>query len=122
MELAYSEMTYDRALIQKWLKAGNRTCPKTQQVLSHTILTPNHLVRDMITQWCKNHGVRLPGPLHCSDQNPAIELNHSLFLSLLNKLSSTIPYQKEAASSLRSLTKKSHLFGRFLANRMMSKR
>ncbi|KAI3526454.1 hypothetical protein L1887_05707 [Cichorium endivia] len=108
-----SGKTYDRASIQKWLKAGNRTCPKTQQVLSHTILTPNHLVRDMIMQWCKNRGVRLPGPLHYSDQNPATEPNHSLFLSLLNKLSSTLPDQKEAASSLRSLTKRIPSFRAF---------
>ncbi|KAI9077728.1 hypothetical protein K1719_040334 [Acacia pycnantha] len=38
-----SGKTYDRPFIQKWLKAGNRTCPETQQVLSHTVLTPNHL-------------------------------------------------------------------------------
>lgn len=105
-----SGKTFDRTSIQKWLKAGNRTCPKTQQVLSHTILTPNHLVRDMITQWCKNSGVRLPGPLHYSDQTPATEPNHSLFVSLLNKLSSTLPDQKEAASSLRSLTKRTPSF------------
>ncbi|KAI3517868.1 hypothetical protein L1887_17089 [Cichorium endivia] len=98
--------TYDRASIQKWLKAGNRTCPKT-------ILTPNHYVRKMITQWCKNRGVLLPGPLHYSDQNPATEPDHSLLLSLLNKLSSTLPDQKEAASSLRSLTKKIPSFRAF---------
>ncbi|KAL7600058.1 U-box domain-containing protein 9 [Lactuca sativa] len=108
-----SGKTYDRASIQKWLKAGNRTCPKTQQVLTHTILTPNHLVRDMITQWCKNRGVRLPGPLVYSDQNLATEPNQSLFRSLLNKLSSSLPDQKEAASSLRSLTKRIPSFRAF---------
>ncbi|CAH1417936.1 unnamed protein product [Lactuca virosa] len=108
-----SGKTYDRASIQKWLKAGNRTCPKTQQVLTHTILTPNYLVRDMITQWCKNRGVRLPGPLVYSDQNLATEPNQSLFRSLLNKLSSSLPDQKEAASSLRSLTKRIPSFRAF---------
>ncbi|KAL4378675.1 hypothetical protein GQ457_02G004700 [Hibiscus cannabinus] len=46
-----SGQTYDRPFIQKWLNAGNRTCPRTQQVLSHTVLTPNHLIREMILQW-----------------------------------------------------------------------
>nr|XP_043637254.1 U-box domain-containing protein 9 [Erigeron canadensis] len=98
--------TYDRPFIQKWLKAGNRVCPKTQQVLSHTILTPNYLVRDLITQWCKNRGVQFPGPLQYSDQDGLTEADRDLFLSLLKKMSSTQPEQKEAARTLRSLTKR----------------
>ncbi|PNY03127.1 clathrin heavy chain 1-like protein, partial [Trifolium pratense] len=34
--------TYERSCIQKWLDAGHRTCPKTQQTLLHTALTPNY--------------------------------------------------------------------------------
>ncbi|KAI3819471.1 hypothetical protein L1987_13309 [Smallanthus sonchifolius] len=98
--------TYDRPFIQKWLKAGNRICPKTQQVLSHTILTPNHLVRDMITQWCKNRGVQFPGPIQYSDQDGLAEADRDQFLSLLKKMSSTQSEQKEAARTLRSLTKR----------------
>lgn len=98
--------TYDRPFIQKWLKAGNRICPKTQQVLSHTILTPNVLVRDMITQWCKNRGVQSPGPIQYHDQDGLSEADRDLFLSLLKKMSSTQNEQKEAARTLRSLTKR----------------
>ncbi|KAI3806178.1 hypothetical protein L1987_22074 [Smallanthus sonchifolius] len=98
--------TYDRAYIQKWLKAGNRICPKTQQVLSHTILTPNTLVRDMITQWCKNRGVQFPGPIQYADQDGLTEADRDLFLSLLKKMQSTQSEQKEAARTLRSLTKR----------------
>ncbi|XP_071738080.1 U-box domain-containing protein 9-like [Rutidosis leptorrhynchoides] len=98
--------TYDRPFIQKWLKAGNRICPKTQQVLSHTILTPNHLVRDMITQWCKNRGVQFPTALEYSDQDGLTKADRDLFLSLLKKMSSTQNEQKEAARTLRSLTKR----------------
>ncbi|KAJ6710989.1 U BOX DOMAIN-CONTAINING [Salix koriyanagi] len=60
--------TYDRPFIQKWLKAGNRTCPLTQQG---------------ITEADRDH-----------------------FLSLLEKLSLTLPEQKDAARELRLLTKK----------------
>ncbi|CAH8384058.1 unnamed protein product [Eruca vesicaria subsp. sativa] len=51
------KMTYDKLFIQKWLSSGNRTCPKTQQVLSHTSLTPNLLISDMISKWSKTVGV-----------------------------------------------------------------
>nr|GEW26040.1 U-box domain-containing protein 9 isoform X1 [Tanacetum cinerariifolium] len=98
--------TYDRLFIQKWLKAGNRICPKTQQVLSHTILTPNQLVRDMITQWCKNRGVQFPSSLQYSDEDGLTEADRDLFLSLLNKMSGRETEQKEAARTLRSLTKR----------------
>ncbi|CAH8350376.1 unnamed protein product [Eruca vesicaria subsp. sativa] len=52
-----SGQTYDKLFIQKWLSSGNRTCPKTQQVLSHTSLTPNLLISDMISKWSKTVGV-----------------------------------------------------------------
>ncbi|KAG9129640.1 hypothetical protein Leryth_014481 [Lithospermum erythrorhizon] len=35
--------TYERLSIEKWLEAGHSTCPKTQQALSKTTLTPNYV-------------------------------------------------------------------------------
>ncbi|KAK1428512.1 hypothetical protein QVD17_17347 [Tagetes erecta] len=108
--------TYDRSSIQKWLNAGNKTCPKTQQVLAHTVLTPNHLVRDMITQWCKNHGIEFPSPIQYRDENGLTKSDHDHFRLLLKKLSSslsTITEQKQAASTLRSLTKRNPSFRAF---------
>ncbi|KAM0005961.1 putative U box domain, armadillo-like helical, Zinc finger, RING/FYVE/PHD-type [Helianthus debilis subsp. tardiflorus] len=115
--------TYDRVSIQKWLSGGNRTCPETGQVLSHTVLTPNHLVRDMIAQWCKNHGVRAqnsPGsnpinPVQYLDEQGLTEANRKHFRSLLKKLSlsDSISEKKEAARMLRSLTKKNPAFRGF---------
>lgn len=98
--------TYDRPFIQKWLKAGNRTCPLTQQVLSHTILTPNHLIREMISQWCKSQGLELPDPVHYVNEEGITEADRDHFLSLLEKMSSALPEQKEAAKELRLLTKR----------------
>ncbi|KAA8543555.1 hypothetical protein F0562_021699 [Nyssa sinensis] len=98
--------TYDRLFIQKWLKAGNRTCPQSQQVLSHTILTPNHLIQDMISQWCKSQGIQLLDPVQYSNEDGLTEADRDHFLSLLEKMSSTLPDQKEAARELRLLTKK----------------
>ncbi|KAJ0611733.1 putative U box domain, armadillo-like helical, Zinc finger, RING/FYVE/PHD-type [Helianthus annuus] len=115
--------TYDRVSIQKWLSGGNRTCPETGQVLSHTVLTPNHLVRDMIAQWCKNHRVRAlnsPGPnpgnpVQYLDEQGLTEADRKHFRSLLKKLSlsDSISEKKEAARMLRSLTKKNPAFRGF---------
>ncbi|XP_065876083.1 U-box domain-containing protein 9 isoform X2 [Euphorbia lathyris] len=99
-------MTYDRPFIQKWLKAGNRTCPLTQQVLSHTLLTPNHLIREMILQWCKSQGLELPDPVQYVNDDGITEVDRDHFLSLLEKMSSALPEQKEAARQLRMLTKR----------------
>ncbi|KAL0369444.1 UNVERIFIED_CONTAM: U-box domain-containing protein 9 [Sesamum angustifolium] len=98
--------TYDKPFIQKWLKAGNRTCPLTQQVLSHTVLTPNHLIREMITQWCKNHGIKLPDAVSYMNEEGLTGADRDHFLSLLGKMSLTLPEQKEAAKELRLLTKR----------------
>ncbi|KAF8006792.1 hypothetical protein BT93_K0952 [Corymbia citriodora subsp. variegata] len=98
--------TYDRPSIQKWLKAGNRTCPQTQQVLSHTILTPNHLIRELIMRWCKSRGVELSEPVHCIDEDSITDSERDRFLYLLEKMSSDISEQKGAAKELRSLTKR----------------
>ncbi|GFY99415.1 plant U-box 9 [Actinidia rufa] len=98
--------TYDRPFIQRWLKAGHRTCPQTQQVLSHTLLTPNLLIREMISQWCKTHGIQLPDPVQYSNEDGLTEADREHFLSLLEKMSSTPTDQKEAARELRLLTKR----------------
>ncbi|EXB84496.1 U-box domain-containing protein 9 [Morus notabilis] len=98
--------TYDRPFIQKWLKAGNRTCPLTKQVLSHTNLIPNHLIREMISQWCKCRGIELSDPLHYINEEGITEADRDHFLSLLGKMSSSLPEQKEAAKELRMLTKR----------------
>ncbi|KAF7825862.1 U-box domain-containing protein 9 [Senna tora] len=101
--------TYDRPFIQRWLKAGNRTCPQTQQVLSHTLLTPNDLIRQMIEQWCKNHGVELSNQVHClyNEESMITVADRDHFLSLLEKMSSSsLSEQKAAAKQLRLSTKK----------------
>ncbi|KAJ0053877.1 hypothetical protein Pint_01474 [Pistacia integerrima] len=100
-----SGQTFDRPYIQRWLKAGNRTCPRTQQVLSHTILTPNYLIREMISQWCKCQGIELPNPVQYVNEE-VTEADRDHFLSLLEKMSATLAEQREAAKELRLLTKR----------------
>lgn len=101
-----SGQTFDRPYIQRWLKGGNRTCPRTQQVLSHTILTPNHLIREMISQWCRSQGIELPNPVQYINEEGITEADRDHFLSLLKKMSATLSDQTEAAKELRLLTKR----------------
>ncbi|KAL8160595.1 hypothetical protein V2J09_002132 [Rumex salicifolius] len=106
--------TYDRPFIQKWLKSGNRICPRTQQVLSHTLLTPNLVIKDMISKWCQNRGIQIPDQQSQSindDNGLILEGERDKFFSLLNKISSSsIPDQKSAAKELRLLTKRTPSF------------
>ncbi|OAY44398.1 U-box domain-containing protein 9 [Manihot esculenta] len=97
--------TYDRPSILQWLSTGHQTCPQTQQVLSHNVLTPNHLVREIITRWCKKHGLELPKPFGDSDGNFVAYAEGDHLNSLLEKMSSSLSDQKEAARELRLLTR-----------------
>ncbi|KAL2486289.1 U-box domain-containing protein 9 [Abeliophyllum distichum] len=98
--------TYDRPFIENLLQAGNRTCPKSQQVLSHTILTPNKLIREMISLWCKNQGIKLPDTVQFSKDGGLTKADRDHFVSLLNKMASNLSGQREAAEELRQLTKR----------------
>uniref|UniRef100_A0A7N0UH97 RING-type E3 ubiquitin transferase n=1 Tax=Kalanchoe fedtschenkoi TaxID=63787 RepID=A0A7N0UH97_KALFE len=101
--------TYDRASIQNWLKAGHRTCPRTQQVLSHAFLTPNLMVRDLIEKWCRSNGVMesLETSKRPDNGAGANGADREHFVNLLRKMScSSANSQKEAAKELRLLTKR----------------
>lgn len=108
-----SGQTYDRLFIQEWFSSGNRTCPQTQQVLSDITLTPNHLVRSMISQWCIEHGGTLtPAPLDHEQGSLITRKERNALRGILDKisLSSSIPEQKQAVRELRLLTKRNGSF------------
>ncbi|XP_066331538.1 U-box domain-containing protein 9-like [Miscanthus floridulus] len=101
-----SGQTYDRRFIQEWLSAGNRTCPQTQQVLSNTIIIPNHLVRSMISQWCTDNGITLP-PVENQDEDLVTNNERKTFSKIFERItsSSNLSEQREAIKDLRLLTK-----------------
>ncbi|KAM1039109.1 hypothetical protein ACFX13_034430 [Malus domestica] len=102
--------TFDRPFIQRWLNEGHRTCPQTNQVISHTVLTPNHLVREMISQWCREREIELPKPVQDIDEQLVTNADRGYLNSLLEKMSSSLSDQKAAAKELRLLTKRSSSF------------
>ncbi|CAF2126651.1 hypothetical protein HID58_011072 [Brassica napus] len=101
-----SGQTYDKLFIQRWLSSGNRTCPKTEQVLPHTALTPNVLIRDMISKWCKTVGLETNNLYE--SKKAVTRSDREVFNSLLCKVSSSsnVQDQRSAAKELRLLTKK----------------
>ncbi|KAL6577083.1 U-box domain-containing protein 13 [Orobanche minor] len=104
--------TYERSCIEKWLEAGHTTCPKTQQSLTTTALTPNYVLRSLIAQWCEANGIEPPkrpdsfrGVKTCSSACTPAE--HTMIGSLLCKLTSGIPEdQRSAAGEIRLLAKR----------------
>ncbi|KAH7440347.1 hypothetical protein KP509_04G103500 [Ceratopteris richardii] len=102
--------TYERANIQKWLEE-NRTCPKTSQVLAHTTLTPNFVLRSLINQWREANGLEISavdsisGAAHNSSNSCS---GDSTIDELIAKLSSRqIQDQRAATAELRLLAKNS---------------
>ncbi|KAE8664708.1 Germin-like protein subfamily 1 member 18 [Hibiscus syriacus] len=92
--------------IAYWLNQGNLTCPRSKEVLSYSTLTPNCLVRELISRWCGVRGIAVPE----SRQNisgKTIDEDINYLNSLLRKMSSPLSDRKEAAKELMRLTKAS---------------
>ncbi|KAI5575320.1 hypothetical protein POPTR_010G226500v4 [Populus trichocarpa] len=103
--------TYERSCIQKWLDAGHKTCPKTQQTLLHTALTPNYVLKSLIALWCESNGVELPKqPGACRSKNVRSSISYcdrAAIATLLDKLANgNLEQQRSAAGELRLLAKR----------------
>ncbi|KAJ3685813.1 hypothetical protein LUZ61_014977 [Rhynchospora tenuis] len=105
--------TYERSCIQKWLDAGHKTCPKTQQNLTHTALTPNFILKSLISQWCESNGIEPPKPKPPSrDKKPGKHTSSSDcdwtgINSIMTRLENgTQEEQRSAAGELRLLAKR----------------
>ncbi|KFK44389.1 hypothetical protein AALP_AA1G251200 [Arabis alpina] len=98
--------TYERAYIQRWIDCGNLTCPKTQQKLEHFTLTPNYVLRSLISRWCTEHNIEQPaGYINGRSKNRG---DMSVIRALVHSLSSrSIEDRRNAVSEIRSLSKRS---------------
>lgn len=106
--------TYERSYIQRWIDSGNLTCPKTQQKLQNLTLTPNYVLRSLISQWCTDHNIEQPtalvnGKIKNSDGSfRDISGEIANIESLVRKLSSQcIEEYRTAVTDIRSLSKRS---------------
>ncbi|KAL4366685.1 hypothetical protein GQ457_05G012850 [Hibiscus cannabinus] len=68
-----SGQTFERVWIQKWFDDGNDTCPKTEMKLAHLSLTPNAVMKDMISKWCTKYGIVIQDPSLQSDMLHSLE-------------------------------------------------
>ncbi|KAK3022263.1 hypothetical protein RJ639_045857 [Escallonia herrerae] len=103
--------TYERSCIQKWLDAGHKTCPKTQQTLLHTGLTPNYVLKSLIALWCESNGIALPQKLgNCRNNKSGTggsDCDRAAINVLLHKLANgNSEEQRAAAGELRLLSKR----------------
>ncbi|KAF6138929.1 hypothetical protein GIB67_025658 [Kingdonia uniflora] len=106
--------TYERSCIQRWIDCGNKTCPKTQQVLIDLTMTPNYVLRSLIMRFCENNKIDLPmglvnGRIRRSDGSfHKVTGDMACINSLVHKLSSrSIGDRRSAAIEIRSLSKRS---------------
>ncbi|XP_061358552.1 U-box domain-containing protein 11-like [Gastrolobium bilobum] len=106
--------TYERSYIQRWIDCGNATCPKTQQKLQHLTLTPNYVLRSLITQWCVEHNIEQPtgltnGKIKKSDGSfRDVTGDIAAIEALVQKLSSqSVEERRAAVTEIRSLSKRS---------------
>ncbi|XP_057477220.1 U-box domain-containing protein 11-like [Actinidia eriantha] len=106
--------TYERSYIQRWIDCGNTTCPKTQQKLENLSLTPNYVLRSLITQWCAKHNIEQPmtvmnGRMKKSDGSfRDVTGDIAAIEALVRKLSSrSLEERRAAVSEIRSLSKRS---------------
>ncbi|XP_028208275.1 U-box domain-containing protein 14-like [Glycine soja] len=96
----------------KWLDAGHKTCPKTQQTLVHTALTPNYVLKSLIALWCESNGIELPKKQgNCRTKkcggSSLSDCDRTTIGALLDKLTSNdIEQQRAAAGELRLLGKR----------------
>lgn len=71
--------TFERMFIQKWFSEGHKTCPKTNKKLAHFSLTPNVMMKNLISRWCTAYGVTILDPFM---QSEAVHLEESSLNSI----------------------------------------
>lgn len=98
-----SGQTYERVCIEKWFKDGHNTCPKTQQKLTHFLLTPNFGLKGLIASWCQQNPEALDPGIKSSDEGVATDYRSGEVIppeesgSILNE---TIPDDPRAAHNI----------------------
>lgn len=103
--------TYERGSMERWLKAGHDTCPRTEQTLLNKSLIPNIFLQGLIARWCEANGLK-PPERSAEVRSHAPEAScssseHDKVIELLQKLSSpNLRDQRVAAGMLRELAKR----------------
>ncbi|KFK26132.1 hypothetical protein AALP_AA8G207700 [Arabis alpina] len=115
--LIASGQTFEERYISQYLQY-ERICPKTKEVLSNVFWTSNHLVDELITDWCRLNNYGRPKPLDVID----MELFRNDINSLLDRISSpsSVEDQADAARELRNQTNKFPLPPRYFFDTLVT--
>ncbi|KAF2292097.1 hypothetical protein GH714_010114 [Hevea brasiliensis] len=92
--------TYDRSSIEKWLSAGNLTCPVIMQKLHDLSMVPNHTLRHLIDDWLQM------GPQFDPDYKKTID-SLSLLKSNLASHEATLEKKFQALERIQALSEES---------------
>ncbi|KAG7943987.1 hypothetical protein I3843_15G074100 [Carya illinoinensis] len=77
-----SGKTFERFWIEQWFNEGNQTCPITHMELDNLLMTPNSILKELISVWSSQQGITIP--------DPYLEPNISSIFSLDSSFSSSI--------------------------------
>nr|DAD34620.1 TPA_asm: hypothetical protein HUJ06_005260 [Nelumbo nucifera] len=113
--------TYDRSSIQKWLRAGHSTCPKTGEKLTNTELVSNTALRKLIRQFYSDNRIPVAETgnrnrditrTNLSGSPAAAEAMKMLANFLVGKLAEGTDEEKNKAAFEIKLLAKSNIFNR----------
>lgn len=97
--------TFDRSSIQRWIDAGNRTCPITKLPLpENPSLIPNYVLRSLISTYAS------VGP----NSQTLDRLDYKALVSLLASAAATVDLKVEALVQLGKMSKRDDVFRRRL--------
>uniref|UniRef100_A0A0D9VK02 RING-type E3 ubiquitin transferase n=1 Tax=Leersia perrieri TaxID=77586 RepID=A0A0D9VK02_9ORYZ len=84
-----SGQTYERENIERWFREGYDTCPRTHIKLENFSMIPNTCMRDLIFNWCREHGFVVSDfvPPTKNAYNYLPEQLHGYSMSSLNNVS-----------------------------------
>lgn len=87
-----SGITYERMFIEKWFSEWHDTCPKTQKKLENLSVVPNSCMKDLISSWCRKHGVIILNPFTRSEETDiqALESIRCSSVSSLKNISTAL--------------------------------
>lgn len=93
--------TYDRSAIEKWLAAGNLTCPVTMQKLHDLSMVPNHTLRHLIDEWLQM------GPQFDPDYSTTVDCLSTLKHNLASQ-EATLEMKLQALERIEALSEESN--------------
>ncbi|XVF63838.1 hypothetical protein PTKIN_Ptkin09bG0118700 [Pterospermum kingtungense] len=103
-----SGKTVERVWIEKWFNEGNRKCPVTNTRLEQLSLTPNSVIKGLISKWFLRHGINVPE--HAKPVPSLLSLWDPLSSSIASLGSSVLGLQLQIESvSLGSMSTESSL-------------